>query len=440
MSGIIFGRDTIVSRSGMGFVQKLSSDVLLDPSESLIEDCSESHVLVVAPTGAGKGRNFIIPNLLHYDGPAIVVDIKGEAAAVTANYRRNKLGHKVVVIDPWGKSGQQQSGFNPLDYLKFDPENLEDNALSLASMISGRNLSNIREPFWDERARSLVSGLLADHATASDIADRSMQHLWQTANAIEDSIMFHRRIESETIHPFARSQYVSYANVSADVTRCGIHATAMSHMSAFVGQAARQATADTGFALEDIIAGEKLTIYLVFPPSKLESHAALLRMWLTALIGLITERRVRPRKPTLLMIDELAHIGPLSAIKQAVTLARGYGLRCALFVQSYAQLAAMFKDDHTTILENCGSICTFGHKSIGKCQDISRALGDITARELCDLSGDRLAVSGLAPETLVAKRIDYLTDPMFEGRFAANPFFEEWTSPARQQQGGRGRQ
>ena len=53
---------------------------------AFIADRSEAHVLVIAPTGAGKGRNFIIPNLLSSTAPAIVLDIKGEAARVTDRY------------------------------------------------------------------------------------------------------------------------------------------------------------------------------------------------------------------------------------------------------------------------------------------------------------------------------------------------------------------
>lgn len=39
---------------------------------------NESHLLTVAPTGAGKGRSTIIPTLLTYPGAAVVVDPKGD--------------------------------------------------------------------------------------------------------------------------------------------------------------------------------------------------------------------------------------------------------------------------------------------------------------------------------------------------------------------------
>ena len=46
---------------------------------------SNSKVIVtVAPTGSGKGIGAVIPNLLDYPGSALVLDVKGENAAVTA--------------------------------------------------------------------------------------------------------------------------------------------------------------------------------------------------------------------------------------------------------------------------------------------------------------------------------------------------------------------
>jgi hypothetical protein len=46
------------------------------------------HILTCAPTGAGKGIDGVIPNLLDYPGSAFVLDFKGENYAVTARARR----------------------------------------------------------------------------------------------------------------------------------------------------------------------------------------------------------------------------------------------------------------------------------------------------------------------------------------------------------------
>src|ERR1700688_2511970 len=97
-SRLLFGWNMPMPKSGLGFTAGLARPASATPP--LITDDSEPHVLVIAPTGAGRGRNFIIPNLLTCEAPAIVLDIKGEAARVTAR-RRREMGHDVVILDPF---------------------------------------------------------------------------------------------------------------------------------------------------------------------------------------------------------------------------------------------------------------------------------------------------------------------------------------------------
>jgi type IV secretion system protein VirD4 len=423
MSEMIVGWGVDTPAQGMGFVQSNDKNTSMGAPECLILDDSESHALVIAPTGAGKGRNFIIPNLLTYEGPAIVVDVKGEAAAVTARHRSETLGQKVVVIDPWGKSGLKRHAFNPIDYLAGDPDNIGDNAYTLASMISGRQRHGSLDPFWDERAEALIAGFLADFATSPDIGRRSLGALWEKASDGSLVWQLNERASQETLHPFARTQYEGFFGIAADGTRSGIQAVALSHIRAFAGEAVQRATERTDFALADVVSGAPLTIYLVVPPSRLKSHAGLLRVWLAALIGLVTERASRPEKPTLLMIDELAHLGPLEPVRQSVTLARGYGLRCALFLQSYAQMRQVYPEDHETVMENCGLVCTFGHTSMTMSRQMADALGDVSPQSLYRLGAQRLAVRFAGGETQILRRLDYLRDDMFCGRFSPNPMF-----------------
>lgn len=50
----------------------------------------DRHVMTVAGSRAGKGISLIIPNLLFYEGSAVVIDPKGENARITAG-RRGKV-------------------------------------------------------------------------------------------------------------------------------------------------------------------------------------------------------------------------------------------------------------------------------------------------------------------------------------------------------------
>jgi type IV secretion system protein VirD4 len=73
----------------------------------------EGHVMTIAPTGAGKGQRYILPNTFKYHGPILCVDPKGENYKTTAR-RRDSFG-KVYKFSPFD---EDTDCFNPLDFIK----------------------------------------------------------------------------------------------------------------------------------------------------------------------------------------------------------------------------------------------------------------------------------------------------------------------------------
>ena len=72
--------------------------------------------LLVGPSGAGKTRGYVIPNLLHAGESLIVADTKGSLRRLYGRYLEKK-GYKVMHLDftdvantPWG--------YNPLSYIR----------------------------------------------------------------------------------------------------------------------------------------------------------------------------------------------------------------------------------------------------------------------------------------------------------------------------------
>src|ERR1700733_7449879 len=72
--------------------------------KQLIYD-DERHVVVFGPTGSGKTTRLLMVNLLSdclTDRSVVVIDPKGELAAVCAKYR-HQIGHDVKILDAFGK-------------------------------------------------------------------------------------------------------------------------------------------------------------------------------------------------------------------------------------------------------------------------------------------------------------------------------------------------
>ena len=71
------------------------------------------HALIVAPTGRGKTTGFVIPNLLTYQGSAVVLDVKGENFDATSRHRAAQ-GDKVFRFAPTDWRDGRSHRYNPL--------------------------------------------------------------------------------------------------------------------------------------------------------------------------------------------------------------------------------------------------------------------------------------------------------------------------------------
>jgi len=129
----------------------------------------------------------------------------------------------------------------------------------------------------------------------------------------------------ESRHPEVR-QIAGNLAISANETLGGILSFAQEGIDFIRGPLVQRAVEKSTFSLDDVTRGAPLAIYIVLPPSMLESHGRLLRLWISVLIAAILRRRRRPDLSTLFILDGAAQLGALSQLRQALTLLRGYGM------------------------------------------------------------------------------------------------------------------
>jgi len=121
----------------------------------------DRHIGTGASNRGGKGTGLIIPNLCLWPGSTVVIDPKGENAAITARNRVKMKGHKVVAIDPYNEAKLPDTllgAINPLDFIDIT----DDDAIDIAGMIADSLIvkANAKDAHWDESARDLLTGLI----------------------------------------------------------------------------------------------------------------------------------------------------------------------------------------------------------------------------------------------------------------------------------------
>jgi len=377
----------------------------------------EGHLITIAPTGAGKGRGALIPNLLVYEGPAIVIDPKGEAFRVTAR-RRREMGQRVHVIDPFGVVTDQGDSLNPMDM--FDCPGVDASALAMdiAKQLSGGGAS-LNDPFWDIRGHDLAAGLIAAVGLTDEREQRTLKKVRSTLKS--DDANYNIAVLLDTIGDkigrFAREELSSYLQTE-DKCRSGIHATACSYFSIVAFDAAQKTIGNTTIDLDAVAAGEAMTIYLVVPPHKLASHAALFRLWTSLLLSTILGRNAPVAKHrTLFAIDEWAQLGKFSILPMVYTLGRSYGVRVWAFFQDLSQLRGMLKEDWQTVITNTAALQVFGVPNHLTARDLASVLGDFSDLSLRQMDRAQIALQCSGQRGLIARRLDYLNDAMFAGAF-----------------------
>src|SRR5688572_3556782 len=105
---LILGRRSSVPTRQIGF----SARIRKERRRELITYGGDGHLITIAPTGTGKTSGPVITNALRHPGQLIVLDIKGEVYAATADARR-AMGQPVHVLDL--RDQPLEGSLNPLD-------------------------------------------------------------------------------------------------------------------------------------------------------------------------------------------------------------------------------------------------------------------------------------------------------------------------------------
>lgn len=381
----------------------------------------EGHLLTIGPTGSGKGVAAIITALLAFRGLTLVIDPKGEACHVTA--RQRALLGPVLRLDPYGKTTNRPDALNPFDLVRHTSMGIPEAALLLTDLLAPPTFT--KDPFWDNRATSLIAGLVA-YILACEPPERchpgTLRDLL-TGNDPVYQIAVLLDTKKKEMGTFAYQELAQFLNLAERETRPSVLATATQHLTLFGDDSVAEAVCTTTVDLDAVRRGTPMTIYLVLPVDKLRSHGRLLRLWVATLLRVLMARTRRPETPTLFLLDEAAQIGRLGDLVTAMTLLRGYGVRVWSFWQDLQQLKRLYPNEWQTLLTNARTLQIFGAHWLFR-KELAGLLG-VHPDALTVPKGEQLLV---APDGAItrAQKANYLTDEPFQGRFDENPLFKEW--------------
>ncbi|MEL6445858.1 MAG: type IV secretory system conjugative DNA transfer family protein [Bacteroidota bacterium] len=370
----------------------------------------QGHLLTVAGTRGGKGVNLIIPNLLGaggFSGSWVVIDPKGENAAVTARWQRDHNRKNVVLLNPWGalrdafaKRGFETfATFNPLDLVtKGAPENLVDDVDIIAEMLVPIRETAGVNPYFTSRARAMVAAYLLHLVTTDDVEDeeRTLPTLWAWLRSDNDeftellgSMDGNEHPVAGTVVQRAASEIASLKMTSTRVYS-NILSTAQDETDFLKSPALTKAFSEaSSFDLSTLSNGDTV-VYVIIPPDRLKTHYKYLRLVATTLLrGVIRH----PNRQVCFLLDEAYALGYISEIDVALGTYAGYGVSLWNIFQNLTQVQKLYGKNWENVLAQSAVRHFFNLGDQSSRSYISAMLGTRTVLDI-GLNGELKSATG----------------------------------------------
>ena len=335
------------------------------------------HLATFAPAGAGKGVSVLVPNLLSWAGNCVVVDPKGELFSLTAEHRRKKFGHRIIRLDPFHLKGPGGDSLNPCEFIDEKSDQFLDFCRDLANMLIVRT-GQEKDPHWNDSAELILAAFLSfvcgceANPTKRNLS--TVRRLAGSKASYEKALEVMQQVTG--LQGVVRQQGGSLTWLTGE--ELGSVQSTFQRQTAFIESPLVARNIATSSFDPMILRKGKATVYLILPAERLVSLAPLQRMWIGTIMNVITRGVPTERNPVLWLLDEMAHIGRMQAIEDAVTLKRGMGMRLWFFFQSQEQLKTCFGDKATTVLDNIATLQYFAINSFDTADYISKRIGDAT--------------------------------------------------------------
>lgn len=437
----------------------------------------DRHVMTIAGSRAGKGVSLIIPNLLFYEGSAVVIDPKGENARITAA-RRGKgtkaggpgLGQDVHVLDPFEVSGIAPSSFNPLAELDLASDDFaEDAGLFADALIEHPERG---EKHWTESAQALLRALILAALADPDPARRNLltvrRLLMLTDEKIGEKLFQHpptlgKMTGQEALLQILKEQQGPHRDICAGVAghlegmgdsgneRGSVLSTAKTQTQWLDDKRMQEVLGRSDFRMEDL-KRKRTTIYLCLPAMRMGTHARWLRLMILLALSVMERTQVKLPAPVLFVLDEFPVLGHIQAIETAAGLMAGFGVKLWVIVQNVGQLKRHYQASWETFVANSGALTAFGVADQESLKVLSDKLGRMRMTEQVStgaagqalLSGAasfrddhhdvpllaehelgrifgrdkrRLLIHAAGFDPAVAERLYYYGDPLFKGLY-----------------------
>lgn len=270
------------ARDAVTVFQQSCQGRLIPKDRHLVRLNKSVHTLVASPTGGGKGRSCIVPFLLTCPEPCVVIDIKGGENAKKTAYAREKMGHRVVLVDPYRAVTERPDTYNPMGLIDPDSPTAIDECRGLAEAIVVRT-GRESDPYWNDASEIWIGSIICAMVAFAPPHQRNLQSVRaQLADAEKRNATIEMMCKSQQWGGMLSRFGHSLKNFQGKTLDTVLTATNQ-HLRWADSIAVAESTSQSSFNPADLLKG-RMTIFLILPTEYVRTGSALLRLWIGSML------------------------------------------------------------------------------------------------------------------------------------------------------------
>ena len=346
--------------------------------------------LIIGPTGAGKTRNYVKPNLLQYalEGGCslIIADTKGslveEVGPVMAAH-----GYKVINLD-FINLMNNSVGYNPLDFVSYDPAQKgysEQEILTISSALVP--IETKRDPFWEQSAQIFLSAFIGYALETLPPEEHTLEAVVQLYRNLSQPVCAESKSTAGTILFQAlggkRPDSAAWQNyqmaskiVPSEKTFASIEMFLTNKLASLSLRGAKRL-----YNLEERInfqtlCREKTAVFLTISDTDRSMDKLVNLFYTQALDQLVKTANTSPGYrlplPVRLILDDFAANVTIPDFDKPIAVIRSREISVSLIIQDINQLYSLYGVPRgNTIINNCDSQLYLGGQDVDTAQFIS---------------------------------------------------------------------
>ncbi len=333
--------------------------------------------LIIGPSGAGKTRGYVAPNLLQCAESCIVTDTKGslvtEVGPVLAD--RGFLVKSIDFTDCFAST----CGYNPLEFIRLDPRTGRYCQQDILTVCAALIPVESRDPFWDLSARTYLSCLIAYVLECLPPQEQTLEYVMalfaeMTPGTKDDPSNFTRLLEALGAEDPDSFAYRTYRSIAGQATADRMFES----IRAMIAEKLAPLVFDGPCHLYDMpdridykALGRRKTAVFLTVSDLDRSMVRLVNLFYTQALQTLcasadTDYPTHSLPvPVRLYLDDFATNTFIPDFDKTVSVIRSRGVSVSLILQSISQLEALYGHAKAaTIINNCDNCLYLGGQDV----------------------------------------------------------------------------